>query len=223
MRVSFGHETFYPNLARNTTTTTFAIEQKQTLTPQAPFSGTSISEYLPVSATSTPAHLRETLSRHTPRQKSLEETRHLCLQTNPNAKQCNSAATMPSNLERKARRKQQTRLTFDPVDRSSSPTNLSPAKVRYEMPGKKQRPTPISSFTGLVNDSESEDVLSSTMKDDFSNDTSAAAKENQKLPFKGLPTPAKSSQQPAKVDTSLGAFTFHFHKRAEYISLCYSK
>lgn len=72
---------------------------------------------------------------------------------------------MPSNFERKARRKQQTRLTFDPVDRSSSPTNVSPGKA--------------------------------------------------------LPTPAKSSQQPAKVDTSLGAFTFHFHKRVGYILLCY--
>jgi hypothetical protein len=40
-------------------------------------------------------------------------------------------------------------------------------------------------------------------------------------PGKALPTPAKSSQQPAKVDTSLGAFTFHFHKRVGYILLCY--
>jgi len=116
---------------------------------------------------------------------------------------------MPSNFERKLRRKQQTRLTFDPVDRSSSPANMSPAKVRYELPGKKQRPTPVSSFTG-VNDSESEDILSSTLKGDISSETSAAAKENRKLPFKLLPTPAKSSQQLAKVDTSLGTFTFYF-------------
>lgn len=113
---------------------------------------------------------------------------------------------MPSNFERKARRKQQTRLTFDPVDRGSSPANTSPAKVRYELPGKKQRPTPVSSFTA-ADDSESEDVLSSAMKSGRSNAT-AAGKENQKLPFKPLPTPAKSSQQPAKVDTSLGIFTF---------------
>ncbi|KAE9370328.1 hypothetical protein N431DRAFT_559521 [Stipitochalara longipes BDJ] len=105
---------------------------------------------------------------------------------------------MPSNFERKARRKQQTRLTFD---RSSSPANMSPAKVRYELPGKKQRPTPVSSFIGAI-DSESEDVLSSTIRNDFSDPNSVVANENQKLPFKPLPTPAKSSQQPAKVDTS---------------------
>jgi hypothetical protein len=115
---------------------------------------------------------------------------------------------MPSNFERKARRKQQTRLTFDPVDRSSSPANMSPAKVRYELPGKRQRPTPVSSFTGFVNDSESEDILSSTMKNDSSNEAPAAA-EGVKLPFKALPTPAKSSQQPAQVNTSLGRLTFH--------------
>lgn len=114
---------------------------------------------------------------------------------------------MPSNLERKARRKRQTRLTFDPVDRSSSPVNMSPAKVRYELPGKRQRQPPVSSFTGFTNDSESEDVLSSVKKDDFSIESSAPAK-NQKLPFKPLPTPAKSSQPQAKVDTSIGTFTF---------------
>jgi hypothetical protein len=48
------------------------------------------------------------------------------------------------------------------------------------------------------------------MKGDISNDTATAAKENRKLPFKPLPTPAKSSQQPTKVDTSLGTSTFYF-------------
>jgi hypothetical protein len=115
---------------------------------------------------------------------------------------------MPSNLERKAYLKRQTRLTFDPVDRSSSPANMSPAKVRYEFPGKKQRETPVSSFTGITNDSESEDVLSFTKKDDFNIEGPAAAKKNQKLPFKPLPTPAKSSQPQAKVDTSIGTFNF---------------
>jgi hypothetical protein len=115
---------------------------------------------------------------------------------------------MPSNLERKARRKRQTRLTFDPVDRSSSPANMSPAKVRHELPGKRQRQTPASSFTGFTNDSENGDVLSSVKKGDFSIESSAPAKKNQKSPFKPLPTPAKSSQLQAKVDTSIGTFTF---------------
>jgi hypothetical protein len=85
---------------------------------------------------------------------------------------------------------------------------MSPATVRYELPGKKQRPTPVSSLTGLVNDSESEDVLSSAMNNGSYNDTPAVPKENQKLPFKPLPTPAKSSQKPIQVDSSFGMFTF---------------
>jgi hypothetical protein len=122
---------------------------------------------------------------------------------------------MPSNYERKARRsKRQTRLTFDPIDRSSSPANMSHAKVQYEIPGKKQRPTPVSSFTGLVDDSESEDVLSSAMNNGSYNDTPAVPKENQKRPFKPLPTPAKSSQKPTQVDSSFGKFTFHLFSRA---------
>lgn len=49
---------------------------------------------------------------------------------------------MPSNLEHKARRKRQTRLTFHPIDpdnttKSSSPSekrnHLSPANVRYRL------------------------------------------------------------------------------------------
>jgi hypothetical protein len=125
---------------------------------------------------------------------------------------------MPSNFERKARRKQQTRLTFNPVDRSSSPANMSPAKVRYELPSKRQRPTPVSSFMDFVNDSESEDVLSSTIKNGSDNDS--AAKEDQKLPFKPLPTPAKSSQQLAQADTSLGTFTFPNYQCALSTFLC---
>lgn len=113
------------------------------------------------------------------------------------------------------RSKRQTRLTFNPVDQSSSPVaNMSPAKVRYELPGKKQRPTPVSSFTGLVNDSGSEDVLSSAMNKGSHHDTPAVAKENEKLPFKPLPTPAKSSQLPTQVDSSFGMFIFHFNSRA---------
>ncbi|KAN0106536.1 protein of unknown function (DUF4211) domain containing protein [Hyaloscypha variabilis] len=109
---------------------------------------------------------------------------------------------MPSNFERKARRKHQTRLTFEPVDQSSSPANMSNTEVRVEIPSKRQRPTPVSSFVGAI-DSESEDMLSSAVRNDFSDQDSGITKEIQKLPFKPLPTPAKSSQLPAKLDTSL--------------------
>jgi hypothetical protein len=115
---------------------------------------------------------------------------------------------MPSNFKRKARRKRQTRLTFDPVDRSSSPANMSPTKVRYELLGKRQGQTPISSFAGFSNESESEDMLSSAKKDGLGIETPAAAKKSEKLPFKTLPTPAKSSQPLANVDTSIGKFNF---------------
>jgi hypothetical protein len=116
---------------------------------------------------------------------------------------------MPSNLERKARRKRQIRLTFDPVNRSSSPASLPPAKARYEIPGKKQRSTPVSSFVGLVNDSESEDMLSSVKKD-------------HKLSFKPLPTPAKSSQPQVKIDMSIGTFIFNCSRTiSTYLLYCF--
>lgn len=40
--------------------------------------------------------------------------------------------TMPRNFDRLARRRQQTRLRFDPLASSSSPATISPARVRYE-------------------------------------------------------------------------------------------
>jgi hypothetical protein len=93
-------------------------------------------------------------------------------------------------------RKQQTRLKFDPVDRNSSPaTGISPTIVSYEVPGKKR--TAGSSLKFAADASESDDVLSSAKKDNFGTGT-PSARRNGKLPFKALPTPAKSSQLPAK-------------------------
>ncbi|KAH8765825.1 hypothetical protein BGZ57DRAFT_901251 [Hyaloscypha finlandica] len=64
---------------------------------------------------------------------------------------------MPSNFERKARRKQQTRLTFDPVDRSSSPTNVSPGKALPTPAKSSQQPAKVD--TSLDELGESEDEL----------------------------------------------------------------
>ncbi|KAH8754005.1 hypothetical protein F5882DRAFT_339084 [Hyaloscypha sp. PMI_1271] len=64
---------------------------------------------------------------------------------------------MPSNFERKARRKQQTRLTFDPVDRSSSPTNVSPGKALPTPTKSSQQPAKVD--TSLDELGESEDEL----------------------------------------------------------------
>jgi len=63
---------------------------------------------------------------------------------------------MPSNIERKARRKRQTRLVFESATSSPAAGTLSPARMRYSLrgeSGKKQTPT-------VVID-ESEDELTS--------------------------------------------------------------
>jgi hypothetical protein len=117
---------------------------------------------------------------------------------------------MPSNLERKARRKRQTRLTFGPIDLTSSPptANMSPAKVCYELPRTRQtRQTPASSVQLPENDSESDEILTSSKKHNLR--TPAPRKSNGKLPFKPLPTPAKSSQTQVKADGSSFGTSFH--------------
>jgi hypothetical protein len=111
------------------------------------------------------------------------------------------AVTMPSNLERKARRKRQTRLTFGTIDLTSSPptANMSPAKVRYELPRTRQtRQTPASSVQLPENDSESDEILTSSKKHHLRTPASGKTNANAKLPFKPLPTPAKSSQTQVK-------------------------
>lgn len=117
---------------------------------------------------------------------------------------------MHSNLERKARRKQQTRLTFEPVTASSSPANMSPAKVRYQLAGKGKRQTPVSSLQAPEEEDDDDDeVLGSAKRQRLNVDTTPAAgkagkKNVAKQLFKTLPTPAKSSQ--IKVDSSVGEF-----------------
>jgi hypothetical protein len=108
---------------------------------------------------------------------------------------------MPTNLGRKVRRKNQVRLAFEPVNQSSSPAKgkMSPAKVRYSLRDSKQ--TPASRTHTLGNGYESEDILSSDKKS-IMNKTPAKAKNNGKLPFKPLPTPAKSSQPQIKAGAS---------------------
>jgi len=98
---------------------------------------------------------------------------------------------MPSNIERKARRKKQTRLTFDPVDRSSSPARMSAAKAHYSLPG--QRSTPLSSMQPDPVEDTDDDILASSKKSSVKSSPASRSK-NGKLPFKALPTPAKSSQ-----------------------------
>ncbi len=109
---------------------------------------------------------------------------------------------MPSNLARKsARKKKQTRLTFDPIGpelRSSSPAiHMSPASVRYALPD--HRATPSSSRNTYRNEDglESDDPLTSAKKSNMASPFSKGnriAKVDGKLPFKSLPTPVKSSQ-----------------------------
>lgn len=101
---------------------------------------------------------------------------------------------MVKNLDRKARNaKKQTRLTFNPVDRSSSPANgPSPAKIRYELPGYER--TPASGLGKSADGSESEDVLSSANGKVEGQVVGSKSCKAGKVPMKGLPTPVKSSQ-----------------------------
>lgn len=110
---------------------------------------------------------------------------------------------MPSNLALKARRKRQTRLTFASLDQSTSPSTKSPAKVRNQLDGAER--TTASSHQDPADEfeSESEDVLSSSKKEESS---LAPQKMNGKLPFKPLPTPAKSSQPQTQADESSGMY-----------------
>jgi hypothetical protein len=97
----------------------------------------------------------------------------------------------PKNLARKANNhKKQTRLKFDPLDRSSSPASngMSPANVRYELSGARIRRTPsslkISDRSGShdnrhSNNHESEGQIHA---------------HKATMPAPGLPTPVKSSQ-----------------------------
>lgn len=75
---------------------------------------------------------------------------------------------------------------------------MSPARVRYELDG--ARRTPASSRQDAADPFESDDVLSSSKKDDFN---SARGNKNGTLPFKALPTPAKSSQIQVKDESGL--------------------
>ncbi|PBP23328.1 hypothetical protein BUE80_DR005877 [Diplocarpon rosae] len=93
---------------------------------------------------------------------------------------------MPNNIARKARRKHQTRLTFEPLA-SSSPagSNMAPAKVRYESTGgKKETPRQVEQ----EDDSEDEPLGSSALA------KFKGRRNMAKQLFQTLPTPAKSSQ-----------------------------
>jgi hypothetical protein len=69
---------------------------------------------------------------------------------------------MPSNIERKARRKKQTRLVFEPSGSSSTAGTLSPAKVRYSLRGENGKKQ-----TSIVVIDESDDELSGIGRDEL--------------------------------------------------------
>ncbi|CZT41106.1 uncharacterized protein RSE6_00796 [Rhynchosporium secalis] len=109
---------------------------------------------------------------------------------------------MPPNIKRKAsRRQQQTRLTFAPLG-SSSPATMSPAHVRYELPG--QRSTPTSSLQKFTNErsdeSDNETAGSAGNKegglvvDSTALGQSQGRKNIAKTLFKTMPVPKKSSK-----------------------------
>ncbi|PQE16838.1 transcription factor iiic protein [Rutstroemia sp. NJR-2017a BBW] len=112
-----------------------------------------------------------------------------------------------SNIARRAQRKKQTRLTFDPVVQnagSNSPAQSpgpSPAKVRYEKTNGKQ-PTGrgATNTSAVVANSPLRSSLRSTGKDK----RQGKIAKNSKLNFGSLPTPAKSSQKDDAIIVSSG-------------------
>lgn len=95
---------------------------------------------------------------------------------------------MPSNIERRARRKRQTRLVFEPTSSSpAAPNTLSPAKVRYSLRGE-------NAPAAVVGDENEDELLivSSTVSKTRSG--------------KALPTPVKSSQIGKRHDEMVGKF-----------------
>ena len=124
---------------------------------------------------------------------------------------------MPSNLERLARRKRQTRLTFDPVDEKASPANKkSPARVRYQQAGHqppKQTGTPSSSFQIIIDDDDSEDILSSGHKTAHTPTRRTSGRnKNTTVPARALPTPVKSSQ-------AIGMFARPNYRPTQYLKI----
>jgi hypothetical protein len=69
---------------------------------------------------------------------------------------------MPSNIERKARRKKQTRLIFEASGSSLAAGTLSPAKVRYSLRGENRKKQ-----TAPVVIEESDDELSGIGRDEM--------------------------------------------------------
>ncbi|EKD19888.1 hypothetical protein MBM_01840 [Drepanopeziza brunnea f. sp. 'multigermtubi' MB_m1] len=104
---------------------------------------------------------------------------------------------MPPKIERKARRKRQTRLTFEPAPSSSSaPSSMAPAKVRYERAGKSGQT--ISSPKVAVDEEESseDEVLGSARRSGNAVDTTPARGKTNlaKKLFKTLPAPGTIPQ-----------------------------
>ena len=120
---------------------------------------------------------------------------------------------MASNLARKsARRKQQTRLTFDPIDpdlRYSSPaTNKSPANVRYHLPNQRHTPSSSTNTYAVEDEEESEDPLFSSRGSNVAKPRGMGTAKDSLL--KALPTPVKSSQMLRKGSGSFDKGKFFF-------------
>ncbi|KAI9051500.1 hypothetical protein LZ554_004546 [Drepanopeziza brunnea f. sp. 'monogermtubi'] len=104
---------------------------------------------------------------------------------------------MPPKIERKARRKQQTRLTFEPAPSSSSaPSSMTPAKVRYERAGKSGQSSSSSKVAVDEEENSEDEVLGSARRSSNAVDTTPAREKTNlaKKFFKTLPAPGKIPQ-----------------------------
>lgn len=99
---------------------------------------------------------------------------------------------MPSNFSRRSQRTKQTRLTFDPVEPSSSVT-ISPARIRYQRSSSPSKAFDLTSPARIAADAEN-DLFPSGKKYAVVIETPKKQKKDGRLPFKPLATPAESSQ-----------------------------
>jgi hypothetical protein len=103
---------------------------------------------------------------------------------------------MPSNFSRRASRKKQTRLVLDSVEPSSSATNpsMTPARLRYQVSGSSVKTFDLSPQYQAV-ENEDDDVFASGKKYAVVIETPRKTeKSNNRIPFRPLISPVKSSQ-----------------------------
>jgi hypothetical protein len=132
---------------------------------------------------------------------------------------------MPSDFSRRSQRKRQTRLTFDPVEPSSSLT-MSPARMRHQISSSPSKAFDLTSPARMADGIEN-NLIPSGKKYAVIIETPKKQKDGA-LPFKPLATPVESSQTQTWTSNETGEFTRSIfvilHRTTEGCSVpCYAK